>query len=114
MHGKTLNGEAYVMKSTLSEILEVEKNARRSIAQAEEYRRSVVDDAQSVREEIIAQSLEKAAARTAEIRVRLEKRCDEKIAAVEEDSKRQLAQLEKMSLEKEQEWIEELYRRTLE
>lgn len=101
------------MKSTLSEILEAEKNARKSIDKAEEYRRSVIDGAQLAREQIIAERLQKANEKIEDIRAQLEVRREKKLEAVRQAGEAELAMLEKMRKENEEQWIEELYRRTL-
>ena len=101
------------MKSTLSEILEVEKNARLRINEAEEYRSRIVDDAKTQRDKIIAESIEAARGKVVVIREQLERRASEKSAALEERSESDLEKLEKRSAEKLEEWSRELYERTL-
>ncbi len=105
--------EVSLLKSTLSEILEVEKTARFRIAQAEDYQKSILDSAQEEAARILAERMELAKKKVETRRVEMEKRAEEEIQRVERQAAQDLAQLEEISRSGSDAWVQTLYERTL-
>ena len=101
------------MKSTLSEILEVEKTARFRIAQAEEYQKGILDSVQEEADRILAERMEMAKKKVETKRADMEKRTEEELARVAQQAEQDLAALEEISRRSSDVWVKELYERTL-
>ncbi len=100
-------------KSTLSEIIEVEKNARQRIAEAENYRREVLENAEKIKADIMAEGFEKAKDKAEKLKKQSELDIEKAIAELSQKTAKETAALQEKCNSSKKQWVAELYERAL-
>lgn len=102
------------MKSTLQEILEVEKKAQERTQDALLYKQNTLNEIADIRKKLNAEKLQQADSKIAELREAAKRRIDSELESSAKSCEETVARLDALADEKSGEWVASIVKRVLE
>lgn len=97
------------MDNIISSILEIEQNAKKRLAEAEEKKDAIIADAEREKKKIIREKIRAAEDKKLHIRLDETKRTDEKLAEIEKIKNGEIKRLDRIYSEKHTEWENSIF-----
>ncbi len=97
------------MENIIASILEIEQNAKERLEEAEKKKNQLIADAKAEHERLIKEKIKEADEKLDKMSMDEKKKADEKLAEIEEKTKKEINRLDKVFEKSRQKWEDEIF-----